>query len=164
MFYTYIALAYYKSKQTSNELVSFNGYNNGTNSWADKITARLIPMTYIKYCVPCVYISAGVPRIKMADIKETRIDIAIGMSCICLPPMRNSLVVFCFHPFIAWNIPMPAEISSIAANKSQSQTSKSSLDRAILYFNKTLALKRTHANRKLLCYFLFTLNTQYTST
>jgi hypothetical protein len=27
-----------------------------------------------------VYISAGVPRIKMADMNETRIDIAIGTS------------------------------------------------------------------------------------
>lgn len=56
--------------------------------------AKIIPNMYIKYCVPWVYISAGVPRIKMADMKETKMDMATGTSCRLRPPIRNSDVVF----------------------------------------------------------------------
>ena len=47
---------------TSNELVSFRGYSNGTNICADRIMERIIPNRYTKYRVPSVYISAGVPE------------------------------------------------------------------------------------------------------
>ncbi len=63
---------------TSNELVILSGKNKGTNMRLDRKRARQYPMVLMNSWVPLVYISAGVPSTKMAEMNETRMEHATG--------------------------------------------------------------------------------------
>ena len=76
-----------------------------------------------QYCVPYTYISAGVPRRVMADMKLQAMDIVVGKIPICLLARRNSLVFDC--PRQAKNTPMRAESRSIEARTRYSSQPKS---------------------------------------
>ena len=76
---------------TWNALVRFNGYNIGTKIIAEAQNANAPPKACHNSSAPCWYISAVFPRIKIADIKDMKIEAATGNTDSCLFPTKYSL-------------------------------------------------------------------------
>ena len=66
-----------------------------------------------QYWVPCVYISEGVPRMVMAEMKLHAMDMVVGKRDICLEASRYSEVE-CW-PRQAKKTPMRAEMTRVEA-------------------------------------------------
>lgn len=102
-------------KFTSNTLTIFRLKNIGPKRSAPVSGAIIAPNTDTQYWVPCWYISAGVPSRVEAEKKLASTDRASGRGRICRSAIRNSRFVDCFPPEKAWNTPIPAEITNMAA-------------------------------------------------